>query len=440
MRIFDTSALNKIRTILTCRPKKVMSALNEIILEKLGDMENISYYMARSYTRYILFSSILLSFFLLGANQLYADVDVAAGEALFKQNCSACHRVNAKLIGPQLSGIASKYASDKEWLYKWVQNSTALIQSGDAKAVALWEQYNKVAMTAFPQLTPAEIDNILAYADDAVKPVDPVTPNGGTPEPLPTGIYYAVLGLIGLLILIALLLVVITASLVTAVQSKEQQEPFTFAEVFSRTKLILQNKFVVAAIATFVLVGGSAKAIVEARTIGLHQGYMPEQPIKFSHKLHAGTNQIACEYCHSGVTKSKNAWIPSVNVCMNCHTYINQGPNYGTEEIAKIYEAAGFDPENQTYSKEPKAVEWVRIHNLPDHAYFNHAQHVVVGGVECQTCHGPIQEMEVVYQFTDLGMGWCVNCHRETKVKVLGEETDFTVEDMGGLDCARCHY
>ncbi|MDX2250554.1 MAG: c-type cytochrome [Bacteroidia bacterium] len=404
-------------------------------------METISYRMARSYTRYILYSSVLLSFFLLGAGQLRADVDVAAGETLFKQNCSACHRVNAKLIGPQLSGVATKYASDKEWLYKWVQNSPALIQSGDAKAVALWEQYGKAAMNPFPQLTPAEIDNILAYADNAVAPPlplrDPRTPEAPV---LPTGIYYAVLALIGLLVVIALLLVVITATLVTAVQSKEQQEPFTLSGVWNRTKLILQNKFVIAVITTFVLVGGTTKAIIEARTIGLHQGYMPEQPIKFSHKLHAGTNQIACEYCHSGVTKSKNAWIPSVNVCMNCHTYINQGPSYGTEEIAKIYEAAGFDPENQTYSKEPKAVEWVRIHNLPDHAYFNHAQHVVVGGVACQTCHGPIEEMEVVYQYTNLGMGWCVNCHRETKVKVLGEETDFTVEDMGGLDCARCHY
>jgi hypothetical protein len=160
--------------------------------------------------------------------------------------------------------------------------------------------------------------------------------------------------------------------------------------------------------------------------------------------LHAGEYGIECEYCHSGATKSKNAWIPSANVCMNCHKLINEGPKYGTEEIQKIYDAIGFDPATKQYIEgyEQKPIEWVRIHNLPDHAYFNHAQHVVVGGLECQTCHGPIEEMEVVYQYSTLGMGWCINCHREEKVKTLGKENPegLTVEDMGGLDCARCHY
>ncbi|RMG75013.1 MAG: cytochrome C, partial [Bacteroidetes bacterium] len=168
--------------------------------------------------------------------------------------------------------------------------------------------------------------------------------------------------------------------------------------------------------------------------------YMPEQPIKFSHKTHAGTYQINCQYCHSGASKSKSAWIPSVNVCMNCHKAIQQGAQYGTEEIAKIYEAAGYDPNEAAYTKEPQPIEWVRIHNLPDHAYFNHAQHVTVGNIECQTCHGPVEEMEVVYQYSNLGMGWCISCHRQEKVKSLGETTPYTVEDMGGLNCARCHY
>lgn len=441
MRNFKPSALNKKLTMLTCGPKNVTSALNENCSEKLGNMETISYRMTRSVTHYILLSSILLSFFLLGANVVRADVDPAAGETLFKARCSACHHPERKLIGPKLSGVAAKYAADKEWMYSWVQNSPALIAQGDEKAVALWNQYNKQAMTPFPDLTPADIDNILAYADEAVAPPPPDKNNKIATEPaIPEGIYWAVLALVAVLAVIALLLVVITATLVTAVQAKDNQEAFSMADVWNRTKLILQNKFVIAAISTFLLVGGSAKAIVEARTIGLHQGYMPEQPIKFSHKLHAGENQIACEYCHSGVTKSKNAWIPSVNVCMNCHKYIQEGPQYGKEEIAKIYEATGFDPNEMAYTKEPKPVEWVRIHNLPDHAYFNHAQHVVVGDQECQTCHGPIEEMEVVYQYSNLGMGWCIQCHRETKVKVLGEESDLTVEDMGGLDCMRCHY
>jgi cytochrome c551/c552 len=359
---------------------------------------------------------------------------VEAGEKLYKQHCTACHKINRQLVGPALKGVNEKYSGDEEWLYGWIRNAPALIKQGDEKAVALYNQYNQQQMTAFPFLSDGDIDNILVYIEEASKPQEEVAPTqvaatGGSVVDDPT-IYYALLGLVGVLVLIALLLVVITATLVTAVRSKEEKEPFSFGDVMGRTRLLLQNKFVLTAITAFVLVGGSAKWIAEARTIGLHQGYMPEQPVKFSHKLHAGTHQIDCQYCHSGVTKSKSAWIPSVNICMNCHKYIQEGPQYGTEEIGKVLAAwEGSD-----------AIEWVRIHNLPDHAYFNHAQHVVVGGLECQTCHGPVEEMEVVYQYSDLGMGWCINCHRETKVKVLGEETDMTVEDMGGLNCARCHY
>ncbi len=359
--------------------------------------------------------------------------DIAAGEKLFKANCAACHKPVGQLVGPQLSGAAAKYASDKEWLYKWVKNSQALVKSGDAKAVALYEQYNKQLMQAFPTLQNEEIDNILAYADDAAKPKEAVTVvDGATPsDPMadPT-IYYGLLILVGVLLLIALMLVIITATLITAVRAKEQKEPFRLADVIEQTRLILQNRWVVTSLAVLLTIGGLGKWVAEARTISLHQGYMPEQPIKFSHKLHAGQYNINCEYCHSGVTKSKSAWIPSTNVCMNCHKYIQVGPKYGETEIAKVL--ASYN--------DGVPVEWVRIHNLPDHAYFNHAQHVVVGGLACQTCHGPIQEMEVVYQYSDLGMGWCVSCHRQTKVKVLGEETDMTVEDMGGLNCARCHY
>jgi hypothetical protein len=247
---------------------------------------------------------------------------------------------------------------------------------------------------------------------------------------------------VGLLGVIALLLVVITATLVTAVQSKEGREPFTLGVVIDRTKAILSNKYVATGIISVMLLGGTVFAVQWGRGVGLYQGYMPDQPIKFSHKLHAGENQIDCQYCHSGVTKSKSAWIPSANVCMNCHKYINKGPNYGETEIAKIYEAVGWDPSTQSYTGKTKPIEWIRIHNNPDHAYFNHAQHVVVGNQECQTCHGPIQEMEVVYQYSNLGMGWCINCHRQEKVKVLGHDNKegLTVEDMGGLDCARCHY
>jgi len=135
----------------------------------------------------------------------------------------------------------------------------------------------------------------------------------------------------------------------------------------------------------------------------------------------------------------------------------------GTAEIQKLYSYAGWNPDTKKYDKPGKQIEWVKIHNLPDHVYFNHSQHVKVGKQNCQTCHGNIQEMPEVYQFTDLSMGWCINCHRESKVnfydKTTGEGNKFysiyekfhndiksgkldsvTVEKIGGTECQKCHY
>ena len=366
---------------------------------------------------------------LLGLSHLQAqDGDADNGAKLFRTNCATCHKVARKLTGPPLTEIYNKYpaGADREWMYEWVRNSPALIASGDARAVALFEENNNVAMTAFPNLKNEEIEDILAYVqaeDEAEKAKVASTPGtGGDPFADPA-FYYALMGLVAVLLVISLLLVVITATLVAAVRAKENKEPLKVADVTSRTKRMLGNKFVMTAITVLLLVGGATHFIEWARGISLHQGYMPEQPIAFSHKLHAGDYQIECEYCHSGVTKSKNAWIPSVNVCMNCHKLINEGPTTGTEEISKIYAAIGFDPEKQEYIEgyEQQPIKWERIHNLPDHAYFNHAQHVVVGGLECEQCHGPIKEMEVVYQFSNLGMGWCVELPPRRKSKIIGE-------------------
>ena len=223
-----------------------------------------------------------------------------------------------------------------------------------------------------------------------------------------------------------------------------------------RKHWVREHKKLIALLVIIAFVGGSVKGWYALAGIGISQGYQPDQPIKFSHKLHAGTNKIDCRYCHSGAEKAKNANIPSPNVCMNCHKYIQSGPVYGKAEIAKIYDAIGWDPAKQAYTGIQKPIQWVRIHNLPDFAYFNHSQHVKVGKVECQTCHGPIQEMEQVAQFSPLTMGWCINCHRTTEVKMegngyytklhddlkkkYGAEARLTVDKIGGLECARCHY
>ena len=199
--------------------------------------------------------------------------------------------------------------------------------------------------------------------------------------------------------------------------------------------------------------------------IGVDQGYEPVQPIHYSHRIHAGENGIDCKYCHSAARVSKHSNIPSLNVCMNCHKNISEvaettaTEEYSKEfydgEIAKLYDAVGWDKDVQSYTGKTKPVKWVRIHNLPDHVYFNHSQHVTVAGVECQTCHGPVEEMEIMRQHSPLTMGWCINCHRETNVKVednayytkIHEELSkkygvkqLTAAQMGGLECGKCHY
>lgn len=185
----------------------------------------------------------------------------------------------------------------------------------------------------------------------------------------------------------------------------------------------------------------------EAIDLSRTQNYAPDQPIKFSHKIHSGENGIDCEYCHFTAWESKSAGIPSVSLCLNCHNVIRNGTQSGRFEINKIHAAV----------KSGKPVEWIRVHNLPDHAFFSHAQHVKAGKVECQTCHGAVEEMHILKQHSDLSMGWCVNCHRDTEVHFsgnayysiysrlqeelkAGSRTKVTVEDVGGLDCMKCHY
>ena len=157
--------------------------------------------------------------------------------------------------------------------------------------------------------------------------------------------------------------------------------------------------------------------------IGIDQGYAPVQPIHYSHKIHAGDNKIDCNYCHSSARKSKTSGIPSLNVGINCHKNISEytGPEdkangYTTEfyndQIAKLYDAVGWDVDDQSYTGEEKPVKWIRVHNLPDFVYFNHSQHVTVAGVECQTCHGPVEEMEIMGQHSQLTITWCIKCQK----------------------------
>ena len=414
------------------------------------------------------FFALVILVFSFSFSAFSQEVDIAKGKALFNANCAACHKLNKNLIGPALAGVSAKY--EKEWLYKWIKNSNAMIKSGDERAVAIWEEWNKAAMNAFPQLSNMDIDNILAYTDYVPEPVavaasNVVASQVSTAGSVSTDIILVVLVII-LCVLVSMLFLV--NKTLKAIANKngiefEKSKPLFKVPIW---KLFIKNQFLVFCSVVFFLLSSAYFAYGWMMQIGIDQGYMPVQPIHYSHKIHSGANQIDCQYCHSSVRSSKHSGIPSLNVCMNCHENIAEyngeedlekgyTKDFYTNEIKKLYKAVGWDEQSRTYTGETEPVKWVRIHNLPDFVYFNHSQHVNVAGIDCQECHGPIEEMEIVYQHSSLTMGWCISCHRESDVKVKNNEyytkiheelskkygvEKLTVAQMGGLECGKCHY
>jgi len=396
-----------------------------------------------------------------------SDDAVQAGKKLFNANCAACHKLNKRAVGPALRGISSKY--DREWLYSWIKNSTAMIKSGDAQAVAIYEEYNGSVMTSFPQFSNDDIDNIIAYTDyvppaPAMTATVPVV-SGQTSGEISNSIILVALAMVFVVLVIMLFLVQRTLIRIAAASGVDITPP----QKPKRTPLwqaFIQNQFLIILSVILLLLSSAYFAYGFLMQVGVDQGYMPVQPIHYSHKIHAGANQIECKYCHSSARVSKHSGIPSLNVCMNCHRNIAEyngeedlengyTKDFYTKEIKKLYTAVGWDETNQQYTGETQPVKWVRIHNLPDFVYFNHAQHVEVGEIACQKCHGPVEEMEIMYQYSPLTMGWCINCHRETNVKVENNEyytkihealskkygvEKLTVAQMGGLECGKCHY
>ena len=392
-------------------------------------------------------------------NQLIAQ----DGKALFQQNCASCHAVNKKLTGPALAGVEERW-SEKKNLYAWIKNSAAYLKTGDPYANKLYEEYNKVAMNNFPGLADADIDAILAYIKTV--PAPGAAPAGATSAaPVEESDSTLVFGILTLILaLVAIILLQVNSNLRKLADDKSGITAIIPVPFY-------RKKANIAFVAIVFFIVGGYMTTVGAINLGRSKDYQPEQPIYYSHKVHAGVNQINCQYCHTGVYQGKQATLPSVNVCMNCHTAINEYNGAplvkengevvdGTAEIKKLYEYAGYTPGETWDASKAKPIEWVRIHNLPDHVYFNHAQHVNAGQVSCQQCHGDIQNMGEVKQFADLSMGWCVNCHRETKVQFkdngfysiyekfhadlksgkIDSTKGITVEKVGGTECQKCHY
>ena len=414
----------------------------------------------------LLIKRIFLVAVLLPSLSISQEADIQAGKSLFNANCAACHQLNRKAVGPALSGVTEKY--DKEWLYSWIRNGTQMIKDGDPQAVAIWEEYNRAVMTNYPQFSDEQIDNILAYTN--FTPPPPTNTTAVTAESSSQGssislnIILAVTILI-FTILIVMLFLVQRTLIKIANASGVKIETETKRNITPLWQTIVKNQFLIFIMVVGFLLSSAYFTYGYLMQVGIDQGYAPIQPIHYSHKIHAGANQIECKYCHSSARVSKHSGIPSLNVCMNCHEYIAEyngeedlengyTRDFYTNEIKKLYSAVGWDEENQVYTGNTKPVKWVRIHNLPDFVYFNHAQHAQVAKIECQTCHGPVEEMEIMYQYSPLTMGWCIDCHRESNVdknneyyqkvhdelsKKYGVEK-LTVAQLGGIECAKCHY
>jgi hypothetical protein len=186
---------------------------------------------------------------------------------------------------------------------------------------------------------------------------------------------------------------------------------------------------------------------------GNQQGYEPEQPIAFSHRQHAGDLQISCLFCHFGAETSRHAGIPPASVCMTCHRFVTaaqaavlpeilearkakRAPQpVISAELQKLYDALALDSKLEPDpGKKPQPIAWIKVHNLPAFTCFDHRAHTKAG-VACQSCHGPVETMERVSQVSDLSMGWCVKCHRETGRTGVDDKAV-----RPSTDCASCHH
>ncbi|QCX53275.1 c-type cytochrome [Elizabethkingia sp. JS20170427COW] len=427
-----------------------------------------------------------------------AQGDPNKGAELFKANCTACHTLDSKLIGPPLKGIVERLESEeglgKDWLHKWIKDSKSVIASGDKYANKIFEENGKVEMQLFPNLSDQDIDDILAYTSNPPAETPKADATAGaegdktaTEEPKETTgagneiVMVSFLAIAGLLVWILFKI----RQLVKLNQSEElaglnETRIQSFGELYSKYKYVGKGLVVVLA---FLAGYGVWNWLM---WIGVYKGYKPEQPIYFSHKIHAGINKIDCQLCHSGAKYGKVSEIPSLNVCMNCHKaipeykgeYLEPGHDrdFYNEQIKTLYTAVGWDPSSMSYTGKTQPIEWTRIHNMPDFVYFNHSQHVVAGeqaiinsynkkhpndqiDVVCKACHGKVDTMNVVQMANDFTMGWCIECHRTTEVdmgnayneayfeklhnklkKQYGSGAKITVDAIGGLECGKCHY
>jgi mono/diheme cytochrome c family protein len=420
---------------------------------------------------------------------LSPSISFADGGGNFKAKCSSCHQPHKNGTGPKLFQARQKWSTggaEEGSIYQWVNNwQTAAANDPYAAGVSKW---SATAMSAFPELSKVQIDEILDWVD--AQP-DPATagPANGTPvvdgeDPDSSeegGNTWLWLILSTMFIIIILSVGGVRRQLKISTGESPSDDNLTYTEEFKawawkyRLPVGLGTLVILLSIIVTLFQGLSSINVVE--------NYQPSQPIVFPHNVHAGINGIDCKYCHNSVAKSKSAGIPTVNVCMNCHKQINgEGKPYAAE-IKKIYSAAGWNPSGPgKYTGNTKPIVWNKVHVLPDHVYFNHSQHVVVGGIDCKQCHGdmtkmseavkvqPVEELNKIegnikLSKPTLTMGWCIECHGAKEVSLGDGKNGYydeihrrlrdndkslykkylkdgkvTVSELGGWECAKCHY
>lgn len=400
-------------------------------------------------------------FLLFTTSSVFAQAD---GEKLFKANCAACHKPDKDLVGPALKGATARWEGNEEMLYQWIKNPTRALESGDPQVQSIYDEWFPKAGIMTPQaLNDEEIKAILDYAD-AYAPAVPKVAEGGQITYVKQDDSWLWLVVLSVVLFAAIL---ILRSVVNVLQNAvriEKGEDTLKAIPLGQSvnNWMSKNKVFTFFFILFIVIWGFVNLWGDLLTIGVYEGYKPEQPIAYSHEVHAGKLEIECVYCHSGALESRTAMIPSANVCMNCHKAVSEGTETGTAEIQKIYDAIGWD--GSAYTNETKPIEWVKVHNLPDHVYFSHQQHYVVGDVDCIECHGDMTKETVGVQNVPLTMKWCLECHNtrqiditnnsgyydevharllehgEDELKKYLEDGKITVRELGGFECSKCHY
>ena len=421
------------------------------------------------------------------------------GEKLFKANCASCHNPIKNATGPKMQGAKEKWinAGEGELIYEWVKNPSELFNSGKSKmAKAIWN-YSPTAMTAQGHLSNEEIDAVFAYVDAYTAPVavanSSSSATGGNKDEGSNSFWWWILGAVLVIIIFSVSGVRRQLSYALAEKEGNPKDPNIPTGVHVRSWMV-KNWFAFALILVTALIITGVELGNRAYQVAVFQDYQPSQTIAYSHKLHAGDMGIECKYCHHSAVKSKHAGIPSLNVCMNCHKVVHEGTDTGTEEIAKIHEHVGYNIEKQGYNKDDngdrieKPMVWNKAHNLPDHVFFSHQQHVHenTANIDCRQCHGPVETYTLgrvssteeinAYAKTDEGiekgivkltrpiltMGWCIECHNKKEIDLTStgyyeeiherlknspdamseifKDKKVTAKELGGWECAKCHY